>query len=117
MPYVVVCVLNDVDKAPDLVEAWTAAGALGITLLNTTRWRPDWDPAEAEELPMLASVASILAAQESETRLAFSVVSDELMVTRLMDEAEKIAGNFRNLRTGIAFSVPVGHVRGLLKRS
>lgn len=116
MAYLVVCVLNQVDKTPALVEAWTAAGVPGITLLNTARWRADWAAAEADELPMMPSIASILEAQESDTRLAFSVVADEEMVARLADEAEKVAGRLDDPGTGILFSVPLGLVRGLLRR-
>ena len=36
MNYLVVLIVNDIDDCPDILDAWEAAGVLGITIFAST---------------------------------------------------------------------------------
>lgn len=115
MAHMVVCVLNRAMACPDLVEAWTAAGAPGVTILESSGIRHDHHAA-TDDLPLFPSLRDLQEAGELHHRTVFCIVHDEESADRLLEVAEQALGKMGALNTGIAFIVPVTRVLGLGKR-
>ena len=115
MAHILVCVLNNLEQCPDILDAWEAAGAPGVTILESTglgRVRS----AVRDDLPLLPSLHDFFASQELHHRTLFTVIEDEATLEQVIAATERIAGDFSRHHTGLLFVVPVSRVLGLEKR-
>ncbi len=115
MAHMLVCVLNNLEQCPDILDAWEAAGAPGVTILESTglgRVRS----AVRDDLPLLPSLRDFFASQELHHRTLFTVIEDEASLEQVIAATEHIAGDFSRHHTGLLFVVPVSRVLGLEKR-
>lgn len=115
MAHLLVCVVNNLEECPDILDAWEAAGAPGVTILESTglgRVRS----AVRDDLPLLPSLRDIFASQESHHRTLFTVIEDEATLEKIIAATESIAGDFSRPHTGLLFVVPVTRVLGLGKQ-
>jgi nitrogen regulatory protein PII len=117
MLQLVVLVLNDATQLEPLLEAWTNAGAQGITVLHSTgfaRLRGGW---RRDDAPLFPSLRDLLEYDDLHHRTLFTVVDDDALVDRLIAAAQRVVGDLDAENTGILFTVPVGRVLGLQRRS
>ncbi len=115
MAHLLVCVLNNLEQCPDILDAWEAAGALGVTILESTglgRVRS----AVQDDMPLLPSLSDFFISQELHHRTLFTVIKDEATLERIIAATERVIGDFTRQHTGILFVVPVSRVLGLEKR-
>ena len=115
MAHLLVCVLNNLEQCPDILDAWEAAGAPGVTILESTglgRVRS----AVRDDLPLLPSLRDFLASQELHHRTIFTVIEDEATLERIIAATEQVIGDLSRHHTGLLFVVPVSRVLGLEKR-
>ncbi|RME46903.1 MAG: CBS domain-containing protein [Chloroflexi bacterium] len=107
-----VIILNDRERLPDLLKNLYAAGVPGATVLDsvggyaTTSW--------LEELG-LGSVARLFHINELKQNTVLAVMEKSLIDTAIA-AAEKAVGGFGRPDSGLLFTVPVGHTVGLYKR-
>ena len=64
MRQMIIFVLNNLDKSADLLEAWEAAGARGITCINTTGIGNIRTSAEIANFPFYLSLKDILKSKQ-----------------------------------------------------
>ncbi|HEY63001.1 MAG TPA: hypothetical protein G4O02_00360 [Caldilineae bacterium] len=115
MAYLLVFVLDNLEQCPDVLKAWEAAGASGVTILESTglgRLRR----AVRDDLPLLPSLRDLLASRELHHRTLFTVVEDEETLDRIIAATEQLIGDFSRQHTGLLFVVPVVRVIGMKKR-
>ncbi len=115
MAHLVVFVLDNLDQCPDVLEAWEAAGASGITILESTGLRR-LRGILRDDLPLMPSLRDLLVSQELHHRTLFTVVEDEATVERVIAATKQVIGDFTRHHTGLLFVVPVSRVLGLDKR-
>lgn len=114
MYHLVVLVLNDTTICQSVIEAWDAAGAPGVTILDSTGIG-SIKKALRDDLPLFPNLADIFKAQEVEHRTIFSVVEGEEMVDALVDSVRDTVSGFGvDANSGFLFVVPVSRVYGNL---
>ena len=113
MNQMIIFVLNDLDKSADLLEAWEAAGARGITCINTTGLGNIRNTAEISDLPFYLSLADILKSKQHHHCTFFTVVDSDNLLEKLVQAAQDVTGGLDAPNTGILFTIPVSSVYGL----
>lgn len=111
----VVFVLDCTERCPDLLHAWEEAGAVGITILESTGLRR-LQAALRDDLPLMPSLRDLLAGQEMHHRTLFTVVPDEATVEAIIAATERVVGDLSRPDTGFLFVVPVSRALGLQKK-
>ena len=113
MYHMVLLVLNDPDLCPSVLEAWEAAGAPGITILESTGLGRMRQSAIRDDLPLLPSIADLFRSKEIRHRTLFTVVEDESLVDELISVTEAIVGELDNPDNGFLVVLPVSRAVGL----
>ncbi len=114
MKQMVMMVLNNPDHCTTLLEAWDAAGAPGITILESTGLINIRRAGARDDLPLMPSLLDMLRSNEEHHRTIFSVVEDEAAAQALIAATEE---TFQQLdeqdrdESGILFVVPVAETR------
>jgi len=112
MSKLVVVITSHIEKALELAEAWQAAGAPGVTLVDSHGLRRLQEKSRSMELPLFVSMASVLRQIEVTSQIILSLVSDE-EVEGLLKAASDILGDLYQPDTGIAFVIDVERVVGM----
>ena len=113
-PVAVFLVLHDIDRLPALLEAWSAAGIPGATVLEsagmhylrTSRYRDD--------LPLIPSMDALLRGTADSNRTCFAIIEEDDLEA-LIAATEQALGPLDKPDTGILFVLPVLRVVGLVK--
>ena len=117
MNYLVIAVVDDIKNCPSLMEAWEAAGASGITILESTGLgRMRKEAAYRDDLPLMPSLRNLLQTREEHHRTLFTVLRDEEMIDRIFEATEKVLGDLSEPNKGIIFALPIARTLGLPKR-
>lgn len=115
MHYMVLFVLDELEKSADVLQAWEDAGCSGITIMETTglgRLRRLQGGAR-DDFPLLPSLRSLLRSREEQHRTFFSVVDSEAMVDTLVARTQEIVGDLAAAHRGVIFVLPVVRAIGL----
>lgn len=115
MAYLVVFVLDDPDKCSAILDAWEAAGANGITILESTGLGRVRRAGLRDDLPLLPSLHDLLRTEESSHRTLFSVVESQVQVDALVKTTQSIVGDLNQPQTGLLFVASLSQVFGLQK--
>ncbi len=116
MPNLLVLVLDDPGRCPDVLDAWEGAGVTGVTILESTG-QARMRRAIRDDLPLMPSLRDLLAGTELHHRTLFSVVADEEILERAIAATERTIGDLNTHHTGVLFVVPVTRVLGLTRQS
>jgi len=117
MYYLVILVIDDINKAPDVMDAWEGAGVGGITILESTGVaRLSSTQGFRDDMPLMPSLRSLLHTREEHHRTIFSIVEGEEKVNELIQVTQAIVGQLNEPDTGILFALPLSHVVGLARR-
>jgi nitrogen regulatory protein PII len=116
MLYLVVVVLKDVNQLEPLVDAWTNAGARGVTVLHSTGVGRLKDALRRDDVPLFPSLSDLLERDDLQQRTLFTLAESDELVDKLITAAQAIVGNFDAADTGILFTVPVERALGLGRR-
>ncbi|MBN1135750.1 MAG: hypothetical protein JXM73_04150 [Anaerolineae bacterium] len=114
--HLVVFVIDCVEQCSDLLSAWEQAGAVGITILDSTGLRR-LRAAMRDDLPLIPSMRDLLAGQEAHHRTLFTVVPDEATVDRIAAATQQVVGDLSQPNSGFLFVVPVSRALGLQKHA
>jgi len=112
MAYLVVLVLDDPDQCSNILDAWEAAGAQGVTILESTGLGRVRRAALRDDLPLMPSLHDLLRNKESYHRTLFSVVTTQEQVDALVQAARSVVGDFNQPDTGLLFVVPLSQIFG-----
>ena len=115
MNYMVIAVIDELEKCSSVMDAWEAAGAAGITILDSTGLgRVRTGVNKRDDLPLMPSLRSLWQTREENHRTIFTVVRDEAMIDHLFEATEMVLGDLREPNKGILFAVPVVRAFGVL---
>jgi len=113
MTKAVFLVTANVEMGLEVAEAWQAAGAPGVTIIDGYGLRRLQEKSAGLDLPPIVSMAAILRqAEEQTTQIIFSITEDGLVET-LIEAAQRVLGDLEAPQNGIAFVMPVDQVVGL----
>ncbi len=113
MAYLLVVILEDLERLPTLLKAWRRVGVPGVTLLSsvggyrTETWL---------ERVGLSGLSRLLEGGEVKQRMLLSLIDDEALLSRAIAEAEAVVEGFDRPHSGILFVLPVSEALGLRKR-
>jgi len=113
MYYLVVLVIDDIEKCTDVFDAWETAGVRGITIVESTGMARASQTLFRDDLPLMPSIRDLLEGREENHRTIFSLVEGDEMVEQLILATEQVLGDLDTPGTGIFFAVPVARVKGL----
>ncbi|HLB46819.1 MAG TPA: hypothetical protein VJL59_07315 [Anaerolineales bacterium] len=117
MAELVVLVLDDPNKAFDIVKVWLEAGVSGVTMIDSAGLGHFiGQHGMRDDLPIILSLSSLLRSREETNRTLFSVVPDDFDVEALVAATEKVTGTLDDPDTGILFVLPVRKAWGLHRR-
>jgi hypothetical protein len=112
MSYLLIVVLNHLDRMPALLEAWQAIGISGVTMMESAgshRARTWLSTMGLEALGRLFKV------DEVQTCTLFTALDREDLLARAIAEAERVVGGFEQPESGLLMVLPVAQIRGLHK--
>jgi nitrogen regulatory protein PII len=117
MSKMVFLITTHIDKGLAVAEAWEAAGAPGVTLIESHGLRRLQEQSRSLEIPLFVSMASLLRQVEETNQTIFSVVEDNL-VDSLIDAACQVLGteDLNEEGAGVAFVIDVERVIGMRPR-
>jgi nitrogen regulatory protein P-II 1 len=113
MSYLVVLIVNDMDKCPDILDAWEEAGVLGITIFASTGLGRVRRAGLRDDLPLMPSLEDIISGDEEQSRTLMSVVDSQEMVDKMVAITQHIIGNLEEPHTGFLFVLPVIQAYGM----
>ena len=105
----VVFVLNREEYLDDVLSAFAEANVPGATILDSE----GMGRYLTYEVPLFASFRTFMKGNKPYNHTIFSIIDDESKITRLESLIEGICGSLDQPGTGIFFTVPVDHVKGL----
>ena len=115
MSYLVVLIVNNIDKCPEILDAWEEAGVLGVTIFASTGLGRVRRAGLRDDLPLMPSLGDLFSGEEEQSRTLISVVDSQEMVDNMVAIAQQILGNLENPHTGFLFVLPVNQAFGMGK--
>jgi nitrogen regulatory protein PII len=115
MANLLVLVLDQLEKCPAILEAWSQAGVPGITVVDSAGARALEKHAIRDDMPLMPSLRSLFAADEMHNRILFTVIEDESVLERAVAAVHDIVGDLAEPDSGIMFVVPVSRTWGVRK--
>jgi nitrogen regulatory protein PII len=114
MSKLVVLITTHIDKGLAVAEAWDAAGAPGVTLIDSFGLHHLRQRSKALELPLFVSMAQVMREIEQTNQTIFSVVDDSL-VDSLIEAACRALGTTTLAKpdTGVMFVIDVERIIGM----
>jgi nitrogen regulatory protein PII len=113
MYHMILLILDKLEQCPSILDAWDAAGAAGITILESTGLARVRKSALRDDLPLMPSIDSLLKGREEHHRTLFTVVEDEVQVDRIIEATLAITGSLDEPNSGALFVLPVSRAVGL----
>ena len=116
MPHLVVFVLDNPDRCKEVLDAWEAAGAPGVTILDSSGLGRVRRAGLRDDLPLMPSLSDLFRSEESRHRTLFSVLQDESQAEAIARATQALIGDLDEEHTGLLFVVPVSQVYGLRRK-
>jgi hypothetical protein len=114
--YLLICVLDNPSHLNDVLDGWTEAGVLGITVLDSTGVQRIRQRAGQEDVPLFMGFGRLLRTDQYSHNTLFAVVKDMDTVKRAVAATETVTGDLAGPHTGILFALPVEAAWGLPKQ-
>jgi len=106
-----ICVLNRPEAVEDVIAAFLEIGVGGCTIIDSK----GMGKIISQDIPIFSGFKSLFAGARESNVTIFSVM-DEDMVDKAIATIEQINQSFEEPSSGIAFSIPVSRVKGLVKK-
>jgi CBS domain-containing protein len=112
MGFLVIIVVHNIEKLPDLLHAWQRIGVPGATILRSTgAYRmTTWLSRVG-----LGGLERLLDSEDPGQRTLMAGIEDPDLLARAVAEAEHALGDFDEPHSGLLLVVPVAQVKGLRK--
>lgn len=108
--YLLVMVLDDSTRLNEVLAAWMAAGATGVTILESTGVNRVLLRHKAE--PAFAGFSQIFGSGRVGHNTLFAVIDTLDLAEAAVAATEEVLGNIKEPDTGIIFAVPVARAWG-----
>ncbi len=117
MMFMIIFVLHDPELLQDVLNAWDAAGAKGVTILPSTGLkRLQSQDALREDMPLIPSIDDLLQTEERLNRTLFTIVDDETMIDKIVEATQSVTCDLDLPNTGILTVLPVIRAYGLNRK-
>ena len=111
----VVLVMDELEKVSEVMEAWQEVGVSGITVWDSRGLgRTHHSTVVRNGIPLMPSLSWLLQTREEEHRTIFTLVDNDEIVDKLIEETEKITGGLDGPKKGILFVLPVMRAVGVV---
>ena len=112
MTHLLMVIVHDLERLPDLLRAWQRIGVPGGTILRST----GGDQATSWLRRMgLGALDGLFESHELAQRTLFVAIGDEQLLSAAIGEAERVMGGFDRPHSGLLLVLPVAEVKGLRK--
>jgi nitrogen regulatory protein PII len=115
MSFLVVLVVDHVEQVPVILEGWEAAGAPGVTIINSTGLGRMRRAGLRDDFPLMPSLRDLFDNEETFHRTLFSVVETQAQVDAMIRVAQDAIGDLEQAHTGFLFVAPVLQAVGMGK--
>jgi nitrogen regulatory protein PII len=118
--YLIMMVMHNPEKVPELLDAWEQVGVSGVTILHSSglgRVRRKNRSGLRDDLPLIPSLEALLNHEEEFSRTLFSIVQGEQMVDQMVDATQRVVGDLTRPDTGLLVVIPVVRAFGLQKQA
>jgi nitrogen regulatory protein PII len=115
MNYLVVLIVDETDDCPAILNAWEAAGVLGMTILASTGVGNLRRAGLRDDMPLMPCLQDLLGSEDVHHRTMLAVVDSQELVDKMVAIAQQFTGNLEDPHTGFLFVVPVIQTYGLGK--
>jgi predicted transcriptional regulator len=112
MIHLVIVILNDLSKLPDLLDGWRKIGVPGATVLNSVGGYhiENW-----LQRVGLGALGKLFDDRQVRQRTLISLIKGDDLLERAISEADEAVGGFDRPHSGILFTFPVSRALGLQK--
>ncbi len=111
----VIFVLDDIYRCQDILDAWEAAGIIGVTILESSGLGRVRQAGIRDDLPLMPSLSDLFKRAETRHRTLFTVAQDQEKIDALVEATQSVVGDLEQPNTGILFVLPVSQVYGRSK--
>ena len=112
--FMVMLILNEPDRCQEILDAWDAAGAPGVTILPSTGLgRIRAKIGLKDDVPLLPSLDDFFHQEENLHRTLIAVVGERAKVDAIIQATVSVLGDLNQPNTGILVILPVIEVYGL----
>ncbi|UCC87747.1 MAG: CBS domain-containing protein [Anaerolineales bacterium] len=112
MSHVLVVILDDLKRMPDLIEAWHAIGVPGVTILESVG---GYRASTWLRRVGLGALDRLFEAEEVRRRTLLVAIEEDELLERAIAEADRVMGGFDRPNSGVLLALPVVQSRGLRK--
>ena len=106
--FLIMLILDDPGQCNDVLNAWEAAGARGVTILASTGLgRVRMRKGLLDDMPLMPSLGEFFRDEESQNRTLISVVKERATVDRIIAATHQVVGDLDQPDTGILVVLPV----------
>jgi nitrogen regulatory protein P-II 1 len=105
-----VLILNDPDKLDEILEGFLEIGVTGSTIIDSL----GMGHILATEVPIFAGFRSLLSGASSYNKTILSVIKEPEKIRAVFDMVEDVCGPLDRPGVGIAFTIPIDTVCGLM---
>jgi CBS domain-containing protein len=107
-----VIILHDADRLPDLLKSWRKIGVPGATILPSagSYVAENWVKRSG-----LSSLLSLFDQSKLQQRTLLSIIDDPKILEHAIAEADRVVKGFDSPNSGIMFTLPIDQVLGLQK--
>jgi CBS domain-containing protein len=110
--HLLMVILHDVRRLPDVLEAWREIGVPGATILRSAG---AYRVATWLSRVGLGALDRLFESEAAVQRTLLAAIEDEELLSRAIGEAERVMGGFDRPDSGLLLVLPVAQVRGLHK--
>ncbi|GAB4536467.1 MAG: hypothetical protein Kow0063_22020 [Anaerolineae bacterium] len=112
MAHLMVVVLDDLARMPDLLQAWREIGVPGVTIMQSVG---GYRASTWLSRVGLGALDRLFEAEEVRRRTLLVAVEEDELLERAIAEAERVVGGFDRPHSGLLLVLPVAQARGLQK--
>jgi CBS domain-containing protein len=110
MPHLLVVILDDLERMPELLEEWQKIGVPGVTILESVG---GYRVSTWLSRVGLGALDHLFEAEEVRRRTLLVAVKDDELLARAIAEAERVVGGFDRPHSGLLLALPVAQIKGL----
>ncbi len=112
--FMIMFILNDPDRCQDVLDAWEAVGASGVTILRSTGLgRIRAKMGLIDDVPLMPSLEDFFQTDENLNRTLVAIVREKPLVDRVVQATQSVLGDLNQPNTGILVVLPVLEAYGL----
>lgn len=112
MTHLLIIILDDLRRMPNLLKAWRTIGVPGVTILESAgAYRVESWLSKVG----LGGIDRLFESHEVRRRTLMAAIEDDDLLARAIAEAELVIGGFDQPNTGLLLVLPVTQVKGLHK--